>query len=96
VFDLALAAGDIGYWKPDPQIFWHALSHFRHLRAEECMYVGDNYFADGRGAEAAGLVPVLYDPEDLYEQSPYQRIRHMRELLTILAANGHGRKTYSY
>jgi len=96
VFDLALAAGQVGYWKPDPQIFWHALSYFGHLRAEECMYVGDNYFADGCGAEAAGWVPVLFDPEDLYEQSPYRRIRQMPELLTILAENGNGYGRINY
>ncbi|MBX3057777.1 MAG: HAD family hydrolase [Anaerolineae bacterium] len=90
-FDLMLAAGEIGYWKPDPKIFWHVISRFNGLRAEECLYVGDNYFADGRGAAAAGMVPVLYDPEDLYKESGYpvyRRIRHMTDVLQILSENG--------
>ncbi len=92
VFDLVLAAGEIGYWKPDPQIFWHVVSRFNGLHTQECMYVGDNYFADGRGAAAAGMMPVIYDPEDLYGESVYRRIRHMAEVLTLLAnGNGNGR-----
>ncbi|MCL4261807.1 MAG: HAD family hydrolase [Anaerolineae bacterium] len=91
-FDLVLAAGEIGYWKPDPQIFWHVISRFNGLHAEECMYVGDNFYADGRGAAAAGMIPVIYDPEDLYGESVYPRIQHMAELLTLLQnGNGHGR-----
>lgn len=90
-FDVALAAGEIGYWKPDPQIFWHTISRFEGLHAGECMYVGDNYFADGRGAAAAGMIPVIYDPEELYNEADYPRIRHMTELLTLLS-NGNGNR----
>jgi HAD superfamily hydrolase (TIGR01549 family) len=91
-FDITLMAGEVGFWKPDPQIFWHAVSHFDGLRAEECMYIGDNYFADGRGAAAAGMLPVIYDPEGLYGQCDYPRIQHIVEVLTILAKkNGNGR-----
>ena len=28
---------------------------------EDCVYVGDNYDADYRGAKAAGIVPLLID-----------------------------------
>lgn len=87
-FDLVLAAGEIGHWKPSPRIFEHVVSQFAGLYAGECMYVGDNYFADGRGAEMAGLIPVLYDPEDLYEKSSYRRIRHMSELRSLVMPIG--------
>ncbi len=89
-FDVTLAAGEIGYWKPDPQIFWHTISRFEGLHAGECMYVGDNYFADGRGAAAAGMLPVIYDPEGLYSEWDYPHIQHMTELLALLSnGNGH-------
>jgi FMN phosphatase YigB (HAD superfamily) len=84
LFDLLLAAGDIGCWKPNPAIFAHALAQFHGLRPEECLYVGDNYYADGHGAQKAGLVPVLFDPEHLYEKPAYHRITHWRELLPLL------------
>lgn len=89
-FEVTLAAGEIGCWKPNPQIFNHVLQRFPDLKAEACVYVGDNYYADGRGAEAAGLLPVLYDPENLYEKSTYWRIKHMRELRALLL-NSNGR-----
>lgn len=91
-FDVMLAAGEVGYWKPHPQIFWQALTKFSGLRAGECLYVGDNYYADATGAEAAGMIPVLYDPEDLYEKSSFQRIQHMGELQRMVRPlNGNGR-----
>jgi putative hydrolase of the HAD superfamily len=83
-FDLVLAAGEIGYWKPNPTIFHHALDHFDGLRPEECIYIGDNYFADGHGASAAGILPVLYDPEEIYRDSDYHLIRSMSDLWSIL------------
>lgn len=93
IFDTMLAAGEVGYWKPDPRIFFHVLSQFKGLKASECLYVGDNYFADGRGAEAAGMIPVLFDPEDLYDKAPVRRIRQMAEIPALLTAvyraNGH-------
>jgi HAD superfamily hydrolase (TIGR01549 family) len=83
-FDLTLAAGEIGCWKPDPQIFKYAVAQFSGLDVGECVYVGDNYYADACGAETAGMLPILYDPEDLYEKAPCQRIRHMAELERVL------------
>lgn len=87
LFDLTLAAGEISCWKPHPGIFEHALTQFPNLEAEECLYVGDNYFADGLGAEGAGLVPIIFDPEDLYEKSAFQRIRAIPEIIELCEAN---------
>lgn len=84
IFDLLLAAGDIGCWKPNPAVFAHALTYFKGLRPEECLYVGDNYYADGLGAQRAGLIPIIFDPDNLYEQCIYYQIRHLKELLPFL------------
>ncbi|MEM7118070.1 MAG: HAD family hydrolase [Chloroflexota bacterium] len=84
IFDMTLAAGEIGCWKPNPGIFKHALAQFDDLQPEECLYVGDNYFADGVGAKQAGLVPVIFDPDHLYVEGEYLRITHMSELLTLV------------
>ena len=83
-FDYTLAAGEIGIWKPNPLIFSHFITQFEDLSPEECIYVGDNYFADGLGARAAGLFPVLFDPDNIYEQPELKRIQHMEELQHIL------------
>ena len=54
----------VGVAKPDPRIFDHAFPHFPGTERRRVAYVGDNVTMDVRGAEAAGLVPVLFDPFD--------------------------------
>ena len=86
IFDFMLAAGEVGCWKPNPAIFNHALAPFRQLTPQQCWYVGDNYYADGHGAAAAGLRPVIFDPDELYSEETYPRIRHIHELLNLVSA----------
>ena len=83
-FDFTLAAGEINVWKPNPHIFKHSVAQFDDLEPRECIYVGDNYFADGLGAKAAGLHPILYDPDNLYENPNMAHIQNMQEILTHL------------
>ena len=83
-FDMMLAAGEIGYWKPNPAIFDHARSFFAGLTAGQCLYIGDNYFADGIGASKAGMMPVIYDPDILYTETAVTRIDEMRQVNAIL------------
>ncbi|RMG93779.1 MAG: HAD family hydrolase [Chloroflexi bacterium] len=85
IFEFTLAAGEIGHWKPDPTIFQVALSRYQDLPPEACVYVGDNLYADGHGAARAGLVPVIFDPDGLFDECPYWCIRHMNELLDFLS-----------
>ncbi len=56
--DCRISAADVGYLKPHPAIFEHAL---RLLDAQpaEAVFVGDNPVADIAGAQAAGLQAVL-------------------------------------
>jgi FMN phosphatase YigB (HAD superfamily) len=68
-FDFLLAAGEVGAFKPDVKVFHHALQ-ISKTRADETMYVGDNYFADIVGSNNAGLVPVLYDTTNLFPNAP--------------------------
>ena len=55
--DRVFTSALIGYEKPNPEIFRHALSAYEHPR--ETWMVGDNPIADVAGAEAAGLRAVL-------------------------------------
>jgi HAD superfamily hydrolase (TIGR01549 family) len=84
-FELVLAAGEVGVWKPNSAIFDHALSHFDDLSPADCLYIGDNYYADGLGAQRAGWLPVLFDPDALYTDSDYHRLGCMTELPALLA-----------
>lgn len=83
-FDLTLAAGEISVWKPNPAIFNHALAYFPQLEPHMCLYVGDNYFADSIGARAAGLIPVTFDPESIYDSIDCSRIEKIEQLIPLL------------
>ena len=83
-FDMTLAAGEIGCWKPNVAIFDHARSYFEDLAAAECVYVGDNYFADGIGASKAGMTPVIFDPESLYGEMAFPCIKDIRQVTAVL------------
>ncbi len=72
-FDLVLAAGEVGAWKPSPFIFRVAIERMG-VRPNEVVYVGDNYFADVLGAQRAGLFPLLVDPEQLFSEMNCQSV----------------------
>lgn len=59
----------VGVEKPDPAIFTPALEVMASLGVapDRIGYVGDSLRYDVAGARAAGLVPVLLDPYDLYQ-----------------------------
>lgn len=67
-FDLLLAAGEVGAWKPDPGLLLAAAERLS-VEPAESIYVGDNYYADVRAAEAAGMLPLLYDPDRLFDEA---------------------------
>lgn len=89
-FDFALVAGEIEIWKPDPRIFEPALERL-NARPEEVIYVGDNYYADVLGAQAAGLHAVLLDPDGLFPEADCPRIDCINEVLHLLPTSRNGR-----
>jgi len=62
-FDAVVDSHVVGYAKPDPRIFEHALA-VSGSDASRTLHVGDMYYADIVGAEAAGIRAVLLDPFD--------------------------------
>ena len=83
-FDFALAAGEIGRWKPDPMLFEHVLERMQ-VSPDAAIYVGDNFYADVLGAEAAGLRPILLDPHGLFPEAGCEVIQTLADLLPILS-----------
>ncbi len=53
----------VGYEKPDPRIFEHALRQSGAM-PERTLHVGDLYHADVSGARSAGIHALLLDPYD--------------------------------
>lgn len=82
-FEFTFASGEINAFKPDRVVFDHALKLAR-TSAEETIYIGDNYFADVVGARRAGIIPVLYDPIDLFIDFECLKIRHFGEFPNLL------------
>jgi putative hydrolase of the HAD superfamily len=83
-FQFFLAGGEVKSFKPEALIFEHALT-LAGTRAQETMYIGDNYFADILGARRAGLTPVLYDPTRLFPEADCAVIQSFAELPELLA-----------
>jgi HAD superfamily hydrolase (TIGR01549 family) len=82
-FELALFAGEINSWKPDPQIFHDALKKL-DTTARQTAYVGDNYYADIIGAQRAGVNPVLLDPEGVFPDADCPVIKSIEDLLVLI------------
>lgn len=82
-FDLALVAGEVNVWKPDPGIFTAALARLE-TAAGETLYLGDNYYADILGARGAGLPAVLLDPDEIFAEIDCPKIKQVGELPSLL------------
>jgi len=76
----------VGVSKPDRRIFELGLER-AGTRPEETIYVGDYVSIDVMGSRAAGMIPVLYDPHEAYDQpADCIMIRALGELVTLLPA----------
>jgi putative hydrolase of the HAD superfamily len=83
--DFHLAAGQVGVWKPDPEIFYYSMGLGRSLPSQT-VYIGDNYYADIIGAKNAGLSPVLIDRERIFPDADCPVIYEIGELEGLLEA----------
>lgn len=76
-------SGLVGYEKPRPEIFRHALKSM-DARPEESLYVGDVYSVDYLGATGAGMQAMLMDVGGAYRDKGVARVESLEELLTVL------------
>jgi HAD superfamily hydrolase (TIGR01549 family) len=81
--DFFFAAGDIGAWKPAPEIFYYALG-LANAKPQEAVYIGDNYYADVLGSSNANLQPILIDPEGVFPEADCPVIKTIGELADLL------------
>lgn len=77
----------VGYAKPDPRLFEHALTWLK-LRPAECLFVGDVYYVDVLGANRANIAAVHLDPYGLYEGWPGHHLPNIAALPDFLATEG--------
>jgi putative hydrolase of the HAD superfamily len=76
-------SGLIGYEKPHPEIFLHALKSM-NAAPEQSLYVGDVYSVDYLGATGAGMQAVLMDVPGAYRDKGVLRIESLEELQAVL------------
>jgi HAD superfamily hydrolase (TIGR01549 family) len=86
-FHFTLSGGQANSWKPDARIFVLACE-MAQATPNECLYVGDNFYADTLGAQAAGLIPVLLDPRRVFLEAECARIASLTEMLSVVAGVG--------
>jgi len=73
----------VGYEKPHPEIFRHAMKSM-NAAPEESLYVGDVYSVDYLGAAGAGMQAVLMDVPGAYRNKGVPRVESLEELQTVL------------
>jgi len=76
-------SGLVGYEKPHPEIFRHALKSM-NAAPEESVYVGDVYSVDYLGATSAGMQAVLMDVPGAYRDKGVPRVESLEELQAVL------------
>jgi HAD superfamily hydrolase (TIGR01509 family) len=76
----------VGFSKPDPRIFMHALTE-SGAHPSRVVHVGDLYHADVVGARTAGLYAVLLDPFDDWDDVDCECVPDLSALTYRLRAS---------
>ncbi len=87
--DVVLDSAVVGYEKPDPRFFEHALRS-ADADAASTLHVGDMYYQDVLGARAAGIGCVLLDPFEVWPDADCPRRRDLAAVARELAENAPG------
>ncbi|TXK37491.1 noncanonical pyrimidine nucleotidase, YjjG family [Pontibacter qinzhouensis] len=73
-----------GYKKPDKRIFEHTLERIK-VKPQDCLMIGDNIECDIKGAKAAGIDQVFFNPENYKHRcKPTYEIQCLSQLQQIL------------
>ena len=64
-FDKIHISEEVGWKKPEPEIFWHALRE-AGVKPAEAVMIGDNPETDIMGALQTGIRAVLFDPDEIH------------------------------
>lgn len=82
-FDLVISSANVGYRKPDPVIFELALEGL-NIASHNAIHVGDRPDADGDGASAAGIRPLIIDRDGLEFDCGYERLETLAEISRLM------------
>lgn len=82
-FEMLVASGDVGYEKPNPEIF-NIASKLSETPVKNILHVGDKYEEDYLGACAAGMNAILIDREGVHVNKRCPRMSSLTELFGLL------------
>lgn len=84
-FDSVIASAEIGYRKPNPVIFDLALEELQSTPAQT-IHIGDRIDADGVGAQAANIMPLIIDRSIAHSETRqgYTHIHSLQEVINFL------------
>lgn len=75
---------EIGFKKPEPEIFHHAVKKSGTVH-DHCIMIGDNLETDISGAENAGIDPVFFNPHKIkQERNVLHEINSLSQLRSII------------
>ena len=82
-FDEVVSSAVVGYRKPDPVIFDLACERLG-VGAAHVAHIGDRPDADGDGASAAGIRPIIIDRRDAETDCPHVCVRTLSDIPSLL------------
>ncbi len=75
---------EVGFSKPEPQIFHHAVKYAK-VNHQSCVMIGDNIEVDIAGANHAGINSILFDPHQKYDEKiDLIKISRLTELTELI------------
>jgi HAD superfamily hydrolase (TIGR01549 family) len=83
-FNMIILSGEVGYEKPEKEIFEIAVNSLGLRDASKVMHVGDSLLADVIGAQNVGLIPILYDPFGFHPGENVITIQKMSKIFCYL------------
>ncbi len=86
-FDDFIISSEVGYAKPDIEIYNIALSR-NNLNPQQCVFIGDNYLNDYAAPKSIGMQALLLNRDNENNKHSVQKISNLNELVTILQHNG--------
>ena len=85
-FSIVIISGDIGVFKPDPQIFKEACS-MAGVEPSECWYIGNNFEADLKGSLSVGMNGIWLNRNDNGSTQGVTTIKSLLDLKDIIGAH---------
>ena len=86
-FDDFIISSEVGYAKPDIEIYNIALSR-NNLNPQQCVFIGDNYLNDYAAPKSIGMQALLLNRDNENNKHSVQKISNLNELVTLLQHNG--------